>query len=76
MKGGQNLRELQQKQKEKEEEAWIHQPICCICNRKCEGYHGRWGDSGTCDSACEAVQAAKPKYPGHTEKDFLSRNQL
>ena len=73
MKGGQNLHDLQQKKKKAVEEMWIHQPICCICKRKCEGYHGRWGDTGTCDATCEAVQTAKPKYPGHSEEDFFNR---
>ena len=73
MKGGQNFRDIQQKKKEQVLEDWIHQPICCICNRKCEGYHGRWGDSGSCDSACEKVQAAKEKYPGHTEDEYFNR---
>jgi len=70
MRNGQNLRDLQDKKKAQQEESWIHQPICCVCNRKCEGYHGRWGETGTCDSACEKVQAAKYPYPGHTAEDF------
>jgi hypothetical protein len=73
MKGGQNFREMQSKKKEKEDAQWIHQPICCVCGRKCEGYYGRWGDSGSCNSACEKVQLAKPRYPGHSESEFLNR---
>ena len=74
MKNSFKLHDVQQKKKEEQEERWIHQPICCICKRECEGYYGRWGNSGTCDSACEVEQAAKPKYPGHTEDEFF--NQL
>jgi hypothetical protein len=73
MKGGQNFRDIQQKKKDQVQEDWIHQPICCICKRKCEGYHGRWGDSGSCNATCEAVQAAKEKYPGHTEAEYFNR---
>ena len=73
MKGGQNLRDLQSKKKALVEEDWIHQPICCVCKRKCEGYHGRWGESGTCNATCEKKQAAKEKHPGYTEQDFFNR---
>lgn len=78
MKGGQNLHALQADKKAKDIESWIHQPICCVCNRKCEGYHGRWGETGTCDSACEKVQAAKYPYPGHEATTFeeLHRDTL
>lgn len=73
MKSGQNLRDIQDKKKAQVDEVWIHQPICCVCGRKCEGYHGRWGESGTCNSACEKVQAAKPRYGVHTEEAFLEK---
>lgn len=76
MKGSQNLHQLQQNKREKEEVDWIHQPICCVCNRKCEGYHGRWGNTGTCDSACEAKQVALPKYPGHSAEAFEALHNL
>ncbi len=73
MKNSHNLQELQQTRKKVEEEAWIHPPICMICNKKIQGFHGRWGTVGTCNSACERVQAAKPPYPGHSEEDFFER---
>lgn len=76
MKGAVKLHELQSKRKEAEEAQWINQPICCVCGRKCEGFHGRWGNSGTCDSACEKVQAAKPRYPGHLAEDFERKHGL
>jgi hypothetical protein len=44
-----------------------------ICNKKIQGFHGRWGKVGTCDSACEKIQASKPRYPGYSEEDFLRR---
>ncbi len=70
MKNSFKLHEVQQKKKDKELEQWIHQPICCVCKRECEGYYGRWGNSGTCDSACEKVQAAKPRFPEHNAASF------
>ena len=76
MKGGQNLRELQDKKKAQVDDAWIHQPVCMVCNRKCEGYHGRWGTSGSCDSACEKVQVNKYPYPGHTAEDYERKHNL
>lgn len=68
-----NLAEAQQQKSKQVEEQWVHQPICCICNKKIQGYHGRWGLVGTCDKACEAIQLAKPRYPGHSEEDFFRR---
>ena len=73
MKGGQNLAHLQQKKKEQAEEAWIHQPICCVCGKKCEGYYSRHGDTGTCSGDCMKKQDAKPKYPGFSEEEYLMR---
>jgi len=73
VKNNQNLRDLQAKKNKADEERWIHQPICCVCGKECEGYHGRWGDSGTCDSACEKVQAAKPRWPGFSEAEYFQR---
>ncbi len=40
----------------------IRQPVCMVCGVKCAGYYGRWGDSGTCTLACEAVQKASKGY--------------
>jgi len=63
VKNGQNLRDLQQAKKDAE--GWVKQPVCMVCEKACEGYYGRHGDSGTCSGKCEKVQDAKPKYPGH-----------
>lgn len=76
MKNAFKLHDVQQKQKQKEEESWIHPPICCICNRKCEGYYSRHGETGTCSSKCMKVQDGKEKYPGHTAAEFEQRHSL
>jgi hypothetical protein len=73
MKNGQNLRELQNNKQKADIDRWIKQPVCCVCGKLCEGYHGRWGDSGTCNSACEKKKAAKYPYPGHSEAEFFER---
>jgi hypothetical protein len=45
-----------------------------VCGKdNIEGYHGRWGNSGTCSASCEKIQAAKPRYPGHSEDEFFTR---
>ncbi len=74
MKNGQNLRELQAQKAKKTEEMWIHQPVCLVCKRNCEGYYARYGESGVCGSACMRIQAKVYPYPGHSEEDY-ERNQ-
>lgn len=73
MKGGQNLRDLQSKKQEKEDAQWVKPQPCIICQKVVCGYYGSWEEGWTCNSACEKVQAAKPRYPGHTEQDFFNR---
>ena len=76
MKGGQNFRELQDKKKAQVEDVYIHQPVCMVCNRKCEGFYARFGESGTCDSKCMKVQDTKPVYPGHSSEDYERKYNL
>ena len=73
MKNGQNLRELQAQKAKKTEELWIHQPVCMVCKRNCEGYYARYGESGVCGSACMRIQAKVYPYPGYSEADFERR---
>lgn len=73
MKNGQNLRELQQKKQEKEEAQWVPSQNCLICGKTIEGAYAQHADGWTCCSKCMKVQDQKPKYPGHSEEDFLSR---
>jgi hypothetical protein len=48
---------------------------CMICQKDCEGWYGRWQDTGTCSKKCEQVQAAKYPYPGHSADEFWQRVQ-
>ena len=73
MKNGQNLRELQAQKAKKVEELWIKQPVCMVCNRNCEGYYARYGESGVCGSACMRIQAKVYRWPEHTEESFLKQ---
>ena len=73
MKGGQSLNHLQQKRKEKEEEQWVKPQPCLICGKTIEGAYAQHPDGWTCCNKCMKVQDAKPKYPGHSEEEFLNR---
>jgi hypothetical protein len=65
MKGGQNLRDLQQKQKTKEEEIWVKPQSCHACGKVVPGAYGHttigehvvW----SCSGACEKVVQQKRK---------------
>lgn len=51
---------------------------CMVCDKPTEGFYGSHASEnktpkGTCSGACERIQQAKPKYPGHSEEDFLAR---
>lgn len=47
---------------------------CLMCNKQItDGYYARYGESGTCSKKCMIEQDKKPKYPGHTEEEFLQR---
>lgn len=35
--------------------------------------HGRHGEEGTCCEDCEKDYRKVPKYPGHTEEDYIRR---
>lgn len=59
MKGGVNLRELQQKRKEKEDDDWVQPKPCCQCGKVVAGPYGRDSqDTWTCNSKCEGVYRA------------------
>ena len=47
---------------------------CCVCKGIVEkGYHGVWQEGGTCSPKCEVIRENRPKYPDHTEEQFLER---
>lgn len=60
-------------EEKKSTEAWVKPQPCLICKKVIGGYFGSWEDGWTCCGACEKVQAAKPRYPDHSEEDFLKR---
>lgn len=76
MKGGVNLRVVQQERQRKEEEDWVRPQPCIICNRVLKGAYGHHHDGWTCSGSCEKTYDLRPKYPGHTEEDFLKRFNL
>jgi DNA-directed RNA polymerase subunit RPC12/RpoP len=49
---------------------------CMVCSKPVEGFYSRHGDQGTCSGACMKVQDAKPRYPEHSEEEFLKRFNL
>lgn len=60
--------------KPKEEEVKLDLKPCLNCGKAIsDGYYSRHGDGGTCSKKCMLEQDKKPKYPGHTEEDFLQR---
>ena len=74
MKGGQNLRMVQNDRKKADELDWVRPQPCCICNKMLKGAYGNWGSIGwTCSGVCERIQAMKPPYPNHSEEDFFNR---
>lgn len=47
---------------------------CLVCRKAIsDGYYGAWQKGGTCCKTCEAIQEAKPCYPGFEESDFFAR---
>lgn len=75
MKGGQNLRDLQQKKLE--DEQYVKPQPCIICKKVIGGAYANHGDAGwTCSATCMKTQDAKPKYPGHLAEDFERTHQL
>lgn len=49
---------------------------CCVCKGIVpKGYYGSWQEGGTCSPKCEVIKEAMPKYPGHTEEDYMSRQE-
>lgn len=74
MKNGQNLREMQQKKKESEEEQWVKPQPCHICGKELKGAYGFtnlavgvvWSCSGQCEK--QVAQLRKEFYAGpHAE---------
>ena len=77
MKGGQNLRDMQQKKKDQEETQWVASQPCVICKKVIGGAYANHGDAGwTCSATCMKAQDAKPKYPGHEAQDFERKHGL
>ena len=77
MKGGQNFRDLQQKKKEVEDAEWVVSQPCLVCGKTgLKGAYGHHGTGWTCSAACEVVEVAKPKYPGHEAADFEKLHNL
>lgn len=47
-------------------------PPCLHCgNNITDGFYGRWGNGGVCSKNCNIEQTKKPRFPEHTEEDFL-----
>lgn len=77
MKGGQNLRDLQQKKKAETDAEWVPSQPCMICGKAgLKGAYGNYGDGWTCGKVCSEAQNAKPKYPGHSAEDFEKLHNL
>ncbi len=77
MKGGQNLRLVQEQRKEKEEAQWVAPQPCVICKKVIPGAYANHGDAGwTCSGPCMREQDKKPKYPGHTAEAFEKEHNL
>lgn len=56
------------------EETKIDLKPCIVCQKQItDGDYGSWGDGGVCSKTCNTIQSKKPKYPDHTEEDFLRR---
>ena len=49
---------------------------CCVCDKKCDGWYGANDIGGTCSGTCERTYASRPRWPEHTEEDFLKRFNL
>lgn len=64
MKGGQNLRDLQQRRKDTEEEAWVPSQPCYICQKMLPGAYGHttlgervvWSCSGVCETKVQQLR--------------------
>lgn len=62
------------KAKRKVEEVNLDLKPCLNCGKPItDGYYGRYGGGGVCSKTCNTSQEAKPKYPEHSEEDFLNR---
>ena len=51
MKGGQNLRDLQQKKDDAE--GWVKPQPCMVCAKVVVGAYGMWANGWTCSLKCE-----------------------
>lgn len=65
MKGGQNLRELQQQRKDKEESDWVASRPCHVCKKVITGAYGwtllQCGYVWSCSASCEREVARQRK---------------
>jgi predicted nucleic acid-binding Zn ribbon protein len=77
MKGGQNLRELQEKAKLE-----VSLTPCLVCGKRItDGFYGRWHveehvNSGTCSKRCNTILEAREKYPEHPAEAFERTHKL
>lgn len=62
MANNRNFREVQEEYRESVV------GLCCICQKRVNGFYGRWGNTGTCSSKCEREQEAKPRFLGDTNE--------
>lgn len=76
MKNGQNLRDLQQKKKEQEDEQYVKPQNCLVCNKTIPGAYAHHGHGWTCSATCMKVEDAKPRYPGHLAETFEKEHGL
>ena len=63
-------------EKNKKTEHWVTVEPCLICGTVKEGNYATYGDGGVCSRKCMLLQDQKPKYPEHTEEEFLKRFNL
>lgn len=69
MKNAQKMSDWQEEEKNK-----IKIEPCVVCHTVPKyGYYGRHGNGGTCCKECEVKQSKLPRFPEHTEEDFLRR---
>lgn len=69
MKGGQNLRDLQQKKKD--EEGWVKEQPCHICKKMLKGAYGHttllcgliWSCSATCEKVVQSLRQGEIHDP-------------
>lgn len=70
MRGGVNLRDLQQKRKEQEDSYWVKPKPCIVCKKVVAGPYGRDSeDNWTCNSKCEGEYRASLSRQRHEQAE-------